>query len=574
MNAVIYARQSSGKEENSESIEAQIASCTRYCREHKLKIIGTYSDPNTSGRTYPDTEKGRQLAAIDSAFCDWFEDNTTTKRFRPGLGAVLNALENGCRLVVDDFTHLCRPVSGSFLGIFLIRFLQSQQISVYCVKTGSFDPNSLTDNMFSTLQNGINDQQLVIQKRKSMDVRRKLQDSGTMPAGTRAFGFVKTGKHKYKFDAKLADIVKFVFSETLKRRPYAAITRDACEMYRKSCGKNFYTSHFYHIVSNPLYSGYMRDTSGKLIKWNDLECKPLISFDEWMKTREILEEQRKAPTPARYRTLIFSGFLYCGTCGARLVTSIDRGNMSYHCFQGAMVRHDPGCSKSRIGIDIPFGRKSYVGLKQAMAPFLVLAQYKFFQESCGLNKFRQQKAELEAECEHLKECDQSFTEMFTTRQVSRERYEMMVANLTTKMSKNAREIASVSAKLNKSHLSEMMQDKFWGDFESIMKCSIPDEKYRDLLHNSIKKITCFETHIYIETEWGNFQLDRCAFANRRHMPKFTYRILRDSTANPKNIADCKIEVTYEYPDQRKKRLVINLPVLEIYEDNNKADEPK
>lgn len=43
---------------------------------------------------------------------------------------------------------------------------------------------------------------------------------------------------------------------------------------------------------------------------------------------------------------------------------------------------------------------------------------------------------------------------------------------------------------------------------------------------------------------------------------------------PKNIAKCTIEVKYLYPGAKEKKLIISLPVLEIYEvgtDANKAD---
>lgn len=524
MDAVIYARQSSGKEENSDSIEAQLKACKAYCKEHKLKIIGEFTDANTSGRTYPDNESGRRMAGMDSAFNVWFEESSTQKMFRPGLAGAFACLHDGCRFVVDDFTRICRPVNGSYLWTFIMEVFTRKNISIYCTKTGPINPGSLTDSLFSTLQNSINDQQLAIQKRKSQDVRNKLQNAGTMPMGTKALGFVKIAEHKYKLDKTMLPMIKHVFAETLKLRPYAAIVREANAMYNESCHKNFYTSNFYNMVDNPLYCGYMKDTSGKLIPWNDLVCEPVVSFSDWMKIQDIREVQRKQPTPGRGKnTLIFSALLYCGKCGARLVTSADRGVTSYHCFQGAIVKHDHDCSKSRIGIDIPWGKKDYVGLKQAMAPFLALAQYKLFQESCNIGENRNKLALLEADRMRLKECEATFVDMFTSGKVSRERYENMIANLTPKINRNSQEIAKISASLNTDKILAMMNDSYWGDFESIMNLRIPDEKYKELIRIAIKKIVCFETYIEIFTEWGNFKLDRWPNPKRRHLPKFTYK---------------------------------------------------
>ena len=53
MKALIYARQSSGKDDFSESVETQIANCKKLAAKEKLEVIGVYKDLNTSGETYP-----------------------------------------------------------------------------------------------------------------------------------------------------------------------------------------------------------------------------------------------------------------------------------------------------------------------------------------------------------------------------------------------------------------------------------------------------------------------------------------------------------------------------------------
>ena len=53
MKGIIYARQSSGKEEKSESIEAQIQNCRRLAETQNIDVVGVFSDANVSGKTYP-----------------------------------------------------------------------------------------------------------------------------------------------------------------------------------------------------------------------------------------------------------------------------------------------------------------------------------------------------------------------------------------------------------------------------------------------------------------------------------------------------------------------------------------
>ena len=42
MKALIYARQSSGKDDFSESVDAQIANCKKLAAKEKLEVIGVY----------------------------------------------------------------------------------------------------------------------------------------------------------------------------------------------------------------------------------------------------------------------------------------------------------------------------------------------------------------------------------------------------------------------------------------------------------------------------------------------------------------------------------------------------
>ena len=67
--AVIYARQSSGKEEESESIALQIEMCRELARKHNIDVIGEFHDANTSGRLYP--EGAEDVMQLDIAYQKW-----------------------------------------------------------------------------------------------------------------------------------------------------------------------------------------------------------------------------------------------------------------------------------------------------------------------------------------------------------------------------------------------------------------------------------------------------------------------------------------------------------------------
>ena len=72
--AVVYARQSSGSESVSESIEVQIRNCVSLAEKMKIEVIDVFCDHNVSGKTYPAGFEA--VANQDMSFLNWFTDQT------------------------------------------------------------------------------------------------------------------------------------------------------------------------------------------------------------------------------------------------------------------------------------------------------------------------------------------------------------------------------------------------------------------------------------------------------------------------------------------------------------------
>ena len=100
--AVVYARQSSGSESNSESIEVQIRNCVTLAEKMNLELLDIFYDHNVSGKTYPDGYEA--VASQDYAFLSWFASQTGHKKFRCGLGKMLKILSEADFLIVDGNT--------------------------------------------------------------------------------------------------------------------------------------------------------------------------------------------------------------------------------------------------------------------------------------------------------------------------------------------------------------------------------------------------------------------------------------------------------------------------------------
>ena len=109
--AIIYARQSSGSETASESIDVQIINCKALAEKMDLEILGIFHDYNVSGKTYP--AGFETVVQHDQAFLNWVAKQSGYKKFREGLGRLLQKLPQADFLIVDEITRLYRPLMPS-----------------------------------------------------------------------------------------------------------------------------------------------------------------------------------------------------------------------------------------------------------------------------------------------------------------------------------------------------------------------------------------------------------------------------------------------------------------------------
>ena len=99
--ALIYARQSSGKEEESESIAMQISHCRELAQKNNIKVLEIFEDANSSGRLYP--AGSESIAEQDRVFISWYKRQSAERQYRAGLGDLLNSLPLVDYVIVDDF---------------------------------------------------------------------------------------------------------------------------------------------------------------------------------------------------------------------------------------------------------------------------------------------------------------------------------------------------------------------------------------------------------------------------------------------------------------------------------------
>lgn len=369
---LIYARQSSGKEKESESIVMQLKNCRLLAAQKKLQIIGEYHDHNSSGRLYP--TGAEELEAHDMIFQDWYADQTSDKRYRAGLGAMLEKLHKVRYIIVDDLTRLARPLSGSYLNDYLKQRFQQSGVLILTVKNGEVDYGNYMDCLVSDVQTHIVDNQLKIQTQKSRAALMELKKNGYYPTSPKMFGIEYTGgkNRNVRVNSACAEVIRFINEAIRARRPFNDIIREINVRYRHLFRTVCYPSTFRHIAEQPFYAGYMYDPEGELIEARQMKGKAILTYEEWREAQEIIDEHRQQKERKARHEHPFSGLLYCGHCGSRLVAGNDHGKIYYYCRTGTQILGDELCRQSRLNVTLVRKSRRYQGLGDAVLPLILL----------------------------------------------------------------------------------------------------------------------------------------------------------------------------------------------------------
>ena len=353
MKAVIYARQSSGSDDYSESVEVQIANCQQLADSKQLEVVNIFSDLNISGKTYP--VGWEQLAASDRAFQNWAANDSAGKLFRNGFGRILSLLDCINYIIVDDITRLYRPLSRSYLENAVNQSLIEHNVKIIQVKGGTLDLAMFDQQLITMLKNQINDEQIAKQRQRSIEVFNKLRDSGVMPTGITAFAlnYDRVSK-RYTIDEEKSAVIKFIFQEIIARNKYSNIIREVNQRWKHYFNGCFWNKNLYEIIRKPIYAGYQLNSNGKLIP--NLQGEAIISLEDFLLAQKVIQQKRfefashsnnKADTQKHWLPL--SGLLYCGNCGSKLVVAIEKDKISYRCRKGSLL-NNTNCRISRIAM--------------------------------------------------------------------------------------------------------------------------------------------------------------------------------------------------------------------------------
>lgn len=514
----IYARQSSGDEERSISVEQQISNCEQLAQKMNLNVEETFQDLNTSGRLY--WSGAENLAQLDFVYQSWIAETKKKNQFRIGLGNLFQKLSERDIIFVDDITRLYRPLTNSFLESALVQFLLSKKVRIITVKNGEVNLNSFNDTLINALQNRINDNQLLIQRQKSMASFKRLKDSGEhLQAIPTTYGYKGTGrKYEYVVVPAEAKIVKLIYKMFLEGSSLLNIAREINSKHvagTKTKTKHITIRTIKAILNRPLYCGYYYNSEGNLIKAKEIEGKELVSFEDWKSAVEILERRKTHKHPVKKNIYFYNGLCRCGYCND--VLSIVINNKKY--FTLRCKSHQTNAKENcRVTIAQNTDHDNGLGMNSALEPLMVMGLLKRLHEQNNAVKIKEQIEQKSIQLNNIQNKEKQLSNLFLEGLLSEDALKTALRENSSKKGVIEQEIIQLKEQTN-----EINEDELRSLTSKVFNRKLTNEEYQSLINITIKEIKVFHNKIIIQTYFGDIELPRKRLNGWLKLPKYIWR---------------------------------------------------
>ena len=568
--------QPSTRNAHSLSIEEQVKQCEALCKQHGYTVVGTFQDPNLSGRTYP---TGHEIP--DRAFDKYFDAhiNRPNKRTRPGLGALFDT-KGIDFIIVRDIYRLIRPTFQSHLGNHVWQYLTDHKVKIHSCADGIIDSNKFEDLMLTNLKLQIADQSKRDEVESSTKSLRNKKNAGQLASGVKCIGYRSQKGEPQKVDAVPEELVtvRLIFTEYLAGRNMSEIARHLNDTKRLTTftGKRWTLHLIRKVLRRPWYAGLMRNTSGDLIQsqifTNELVIVKPEEFylvraklqqsrkHEYRTERDIQRENRQllenkplrggsrlGKVHDRGRIHPFTGLLKCPHCMKNLyampVTNFyQKGTLPvrYHHYlcRTPFFTKDPAFEKCNhvrikeyypkecldIGV-IPKGN----GIIEGLFPLVFHGFIKhYIQKTSNQSNLIVVKAQLESDVERVKAHQLSLLRQQEEETIDAEQYALGMKQARERTAQYRKRLADVEQQLAGLISDDAVVPKDF--FDNPSKINL--EEMRELAHATFKEIWVDEDHIRlvlkasIENPGINPELiiPRMRHGNARDLPFWKARI--------------------------------------------------
>lgn len=312
MNAAIYARVSTEEQAQNFSIENQLDSLRKYCRERALVVVGEYVDPGFSGTT------------LD----------------RPALAELLMNARRGAfgNILVYKLDRLFRSNRHMYNTL-----AEWEQLGIsFTSITEAFDTSTAMGKAMLGMLSTFAEWERNTFMERSRAGTRKAVEKGIYSGGIVAYGYRLNPETKQlETDEDEASIVRQMFDMLIKENmpcPYIAqrlnslgvptrYAKDGRGVRGRATAGEWRPGRVYNMLRNPAYRGvwYYGKRSGK--KGNELvagSCPAIIDEATFEAARVRLKANNRWADRNSRRNYLLRGFIKCGLCGHSYVGTYSR----------------------------------------------------------------------------------------------------------------------------------------------------------------------------------------------------------------------------------------------------------
>lgn len=548
MKIAIYARQSSGDEEESASVEQQIEICKEYAENQGFTIVNIFFDKNTSGKTYPNTAEAIALANVDSIYQKWLSDGGKRKDYRKGLGEIFSMFNQIDGVVFYDFTRLMRPLTDSFLESYIKQTILKNDIKLFSVKEGIIDFNTFSTNLVTSLESRINDNQIALSKAKAKAALLKLQDDGYRITGANFLGFSHAGRQKVSVVEDEIFIVKKVIELINKGVAYNQICKEINSLPQT---KRIYEYNDLVKIANRLeYAGKCLNSKGEIIDSKVFPC--IIPLADMLQAKNRINNKTiRNKDKALVHPL--SGLIFCGGCGKlmKIISTKNRFKQnektySYSCNNPFIEDGKTSICKGTMIREF-YTEDDKNGIKQAVLPLLLPCIEDELKE---LQNNKEDIAEIQIQINRIEKLESILDKKLVDGDISESEYE-------TRFSLYKKEKQTLKNKLINSGADNNKLIKELHDLALYISVfnDIKEVKYKQLAQKYLYRIEVFPEYIVVKMKNGiEVKIERIRMASARVLP--TYSVVKEQNG--------RYTITYHYKTWREE----NAETKQIYSDKN------
>lgn len=511
MNAIIYARQSSGDEEESASIEAQINNCRDYAIKHGYNVLSIYTDLNISGRTYPDIPKAHIIADNDDDFIEYYKNEikTAKKKYRTGLAKVITDISNHPDIIViiDDNTRLARPHRNSQLGNYLAQTFK--HIPIHFVKGGISNMYNTNDKIIRHVKDTIADDELNKMRTKSIQGMKMQKAKGMMNHGLVCIGIASAGNQKLRLTDQ-APIVAELFDRYVNRNN----TLMDCVrwMHTMIPNRTWGNSHIRRMLMRIEYCGKTYNDDGEIIDFLPMKGQEIITYEIWQKAyNKLMSNPNNGNRNYDIATIHpLSGLLNCGYCGKMLRSEASGTQFYYYNCGAKWEKHHAGNTSALISEKYrdSYAQKHHLNdeidtetsilwfLKRFIKPFVIKAFIDAKREANEGNKYQIEIENIDIKLNKLKEQESEFINLKIDGVISSDNLKSSLSILNEKRINLRTERQNIINKMSISN--DDINERYKLQIQCLYnndKFDLSDAEYKALAKRVFKQIYVYKYHI-------------------------------------------------------------------------------